>query len=274
LKELYYIGELAEILNISTHTLRYYDKIGILQPAYTDPVTGYRKYTYEQISYADRIRYLQNLGLKLEEIRSAIQDNDIELLKKGLEEREQQLAQEIQELLIQQEELQWYRNHYTYTEKFNISKELQIQQLPYITQREERYILVEPLGEEDGAYGIGYRLLRRKNSSAYRKLTYRRQNGYLLDYEKLLQGEFKPTHYWMRLREKPPYENKYIKRIPAGTWLCIWAKLLSESPELPGETIQKYVGPRDKAPIVIASQYETNFMDFRECPHEVQIQIE
>ena len=47
-ENLYSIGEAAEILGISVQTLRYYDKIKLLEPAYTNPNTGYRYYSYIQ----------------------------------------------------------------------------------------------------------------------------------------------------------------------------------------------------------------------------------
>ena len=43
-ENLYSIGEAAEILGISVQTLRYYDKIKLLEPAYINPNTGYRYY--------------------------------------------------------------------------------------------------------------------------------------------------------------------------------------------------------------------------------------
>ena len=39
-ENLYSIGEAAEILGISVQTLRYYDKIKLLEPAYINPNTG------------------------------------------------------------------------------------------------------------------------------------------------------------------------------------------------------------------------------------------
>lgn len=62
-KELYSIGETARLFGISTQTLRFYDRKGILSPVYTDPETGYRYYSYMQFHIIDRIKYLQGFGL-------------------------------------------------------------------------------------------------------------------------------------------------------------------------------------------------------------------
>ena len=44
-KQYYYIGEVADLLGISAQTLRYYDKIGLVQPAHVNPQNGYRQYS-------------------------------------------------------------------------------------------------------------------------------------------------------------------------------------------------------------------------------------
>ena len=266
LKDLYYIGEAAEILNISTQTLRYYDKIGILQPAYTDSNTGYRKYTYDQVSYADRIRHLQGLGLNLEEIHSAIQENDVNMLIDMLLKKAEQTRRDMENLSNLQKELEWYVHYYRY-----IPETKSLRDLPFISREGDRYLLAEPVMENDATYGIGHKLMRRKNSNAYKRLTYLRQNGYLLDYEKLRAGELAPTNYFVMLREKPAFENQYIKHIPAGIYFCLRTKLLSEP--IPAEIINQYIQPSEKPPVVIANEYEDNFIDFKNCPYELQILI-
>ena len=49
------IGEVAKVKQISIKALRYYEKIGILKPAYCDPDTGYRYYKNEQMLAIDKI---------------------------------------------------------------------------------------------------------------------------------------------------------------------------------------------------------------------------
>ena len=62
MKEYYRIGETASLMGITTQTLRFYDKIGLVKPIKIDPRTGYRYYAYEQFHFIDRIKYLQSLG--------------------------------------------------------------------------------------------------------------------------------------------------------------------------------------------------------------------
>jgi DNA-binding transcriptional MerR regulator len=39
------IGEFAQIAQVSSRQLRFYDQLGLLQPAHTDSQTGYRYYS-------------------------------------------------------------------------------------------------------------------------------------------------------------------------------------------------------------------------------------
>lgn len=58
MKEYYRIGETASLMGITTQTLRFYDKIGLVKPIKIDPRTGYRYYAYEQFHFIDRIKPL------------------------------------------------------------------------------------------------------------------------------------------------------------------------------------------------------------------------
>jgi DNA-binding transcriptional MerR regulator len=46
---MYRTGTVARLALVSVRTLRYYDDLGLLKPAHTDPLTGYRRYTPDQV---------------------------------------------------------------------------------------------------------------------------------------------------------------------------------------------------------------------------------
>ncbi len=62
------IGEFSKIAQVSGRLLRYYDEIGLLSPEHTDPLTGYRYYSANQLPRLNRILVLKELGLSLEQI--------------------------------------------------------------------------------------------------------------------------------------------------------------------------------------------------------------
>lgn len=59
------IGEVARLKGISRKALRYYERIGILVPAHTDPNTGYRYYALNQMIVVDVIVTCVELGIPL-----------------------------------------------------------------------------------------------------------------------------------------------------------------------------------------------------------------
>jgi DNA-binding transcriptional MerR regulator len=68
------IGEFAQIAQVSSRQLRFYNQIGLLQPAHTDGETGYRYYSIRQLPRLNRILALKELGLSLEQIGPLLED--------------------------------------------------------------------------------------------------------------------------------------------------------------------------------------------------------
>jgi DNA-binding transcriptional MerR regulator len=75
------IGRFAGLTGISANTLRRYDELGVLSPAFTDPETRYRLYAVEQLDTGILIRLLRDLDVPLDEIAAQIGDGDPERLK-------------------------------------------------------------------------------------------------------------------------------------------------------------------------------------------------
>jgi len=67
------IGEFARVAHVSIATLRYYEKVGLLQPAELDPETGYRSYSLDQLPRVHRLLTLKDLGFSLEQIAGLLE---------------------------------------------------------------------------------------------------------------------------------------------------------------------------------------------------------
>lgn len=63
----YRVGELAELAGVSTRTLRYYDRIGLLKPQGVEE-NGYRVYGTAEVDRLQQILFYRELGLELEAI--------------------------------------------------------------------------------------------------------------------------------------------------------------------------------------------------------------
>lgn len=66
----YGIGEVSDIVGVSTRTLRYYEEAGLLVPART--ANGYRRYTPADLDRLQEILLLRHMGMSVAEIPSAL----------------------------------------------------------------------------------------------------------------------------------------------------------------------------------------------------------
>lgn len=108
------IGAFAKLSGITVKTLRHYDELGLLKPAYVEEASGYRYYTADQLLTIRRIEGFKEQGLTLERIRplltGAVSPTEAErtLLEKRQEleaqiRKAQQQLEEIDERLLRME---------------------------------------------------------------------------------------------------------------------------------------------------------------------------
>lgn len=97
MKDKFMIGELANIFNISTDTLRYYDKIDLLKPDYNEQ-NKYRYYSIRKFFLLSRILFLKNLNIPLEEIKLYLENQNSSHLMDLLKNKDQAIDREIERL--------------------------------------------------------------------------------------------------------------------------------------------------------------------------------
>lgn len=68
------IGEFARHGRISVRMLRHYDAIGLLQPAFVDPASGYRFYEAAQLADLNRVIALRELGFTLQQVQEVLRE--------------------------------------------------------------------------------------------------------------------------------------------------------------------------------------------------------
>lgn len=75
------IGKVSKLKNVSIKSLRYYDQIGILKPAFINTETNYRYYTMDQLYLLDAITVCIKLGIPLKDLNNYVERNSINLQK-------------------------------------------------------------------------------------------------------------------------------------------------------------------------------------------------
>jgi len=71
------IGDFSRATHMSIKTLRYYHRVGLLEPADVDQFTGHRRYTIGQIPTAQVIRRFRDLDMPVEQIRGVLAAPDV-----------------------------------------------------------------------------------------------------------------------------------------------------------------------------------------------------
>lgn len=159
------IGEAAKLKNVSIKALRYYEKLGIFNPAYIDPQSGYRYYSPAQLFDLDVILTCGELAIPLKHILDYQTEQGTidlrQLLIEGSELAEQKIKRARQSLLQintyleeieQQDSFRHCPNTYTRTmpsryfcaKPWDISRPFEIKN--YLKTMSDLYQLADELG--------------------------------------------------------------------------------------------------------------------------------
>ena len=105
MKNYYKIGEISKIKHVTIKALRFYDRVGLLKPAYVDPETGYRYYSSEQLFQVEMIQYLRRLNVSVAEIKFLFEHSELpawneafETLQTAMEEKLVSLQRDVLKL--------------------------------------------------------------------------------------------------------------------------------------------------------------------------------
>ena len=77
---MYSIGTFSKLTKTTIAALRFYDKEGLLKPAYTDSKSGYRYYLSSQLVTVQKILSLRQIDIPIEQIKIMINTNDEQYL--------------------------------------------------------------------------------------------------------------------------------------------------------------------------------------------------
>lgn len=102
---MYKIGDFSEMTGLSKETLRYYEEVQLLEPAYIDPNNNYRYYDDGSYFLAILLIKLRGFGFKIQEMISVMEDESFANLEKLLLQKRNKLQLQIKELHLRMEEI-------------------------------------------------------------------------------------------------------------------------------------------------------------------------
>lgn len=139
MKKYFLISEFAKLRGININSLRYYEKLGLLKPAYIDEKTNYRYYSAEQLTLLNKIILCIQLGISLKEMATYIdEDGNLEsqrLLEQGK--------------VVAQKRIEEMQNNLNYIElslrNIKVYKEYEGREGMYFRDIEERKVITTDL---------------------------------------------------------------------------------------------------------------------------------
>ena len=207
------IGALSKRTGVHIKSLRYYDRLGILRPAYVDPDSGYRYYSLYQILVVDAIQLCVELGIPLKNFTEYYTESSHRLHYAKLIEQGAALAEEkiraIQERLSGLKEMQAEINR---SELVSRSGEAVRCRLPAM----DLWLAPCPGVPEDGKDPAHFHRMMQMAESSGLKIGY--YAGLLLRCQRDRRELF--SYISVEIPSEKRDLPSHILRLPAGEYLC------------------------------------------------------
>jgi len=211
------ISDFAKLRNITTETLRHYDRIGLFKPNYVDPNTGYRYYSIMQYEKLGTIKELRQLGMGLEEIKKYFENRSVSKSLSILLNKHNELKQNIDELQSLEK---------TISEKIlflkNIVKESKVKEI-VIKQLSDRDIITFGKIIKDDL-DLSYAVLELENAlEEIAPIIASNRIGFIISKEDIKSSNFmQSSSAFVFAKGKVKVTQSHIKKIAGGQFACIY----------------------------------------------------
>lgn len=220
------IGKVSKLKNVSIKSLRYYDKIGILRPAFVNTQTNYRYYTEEQLYLLDAITLCIKLGIPLRDLNHYVENNSINLQKllyDGKILAEEKILEIHQCLEALQETLQQLSAPESGLAKIPESKSgLMLPDGFYQSTLDSRTILTVPLEEIDTPKYYGQHILKLFVTAQQMGINVSYPSGVLHEYRDGVLTRYMFLLVHMEEGQSLPNQTEKgtLRTLPAGNYIC------------------------------------------------------
>lgn len=258
MKNLLSIGEVAKIRNINVQSLRYYEKLGILIPAYINPNSGYRYYSLEQLMILDTIILCIELGIPLKDLKHYV-DKDGQLeFERLLKDGERLAKEKMRRISSNLNSIERTLQH------INEQRAFQGKKGYYTRKIFERYCITTPCDRVMDAKTYEKKLSRLFELARQEQIQASFPHGIIATY---CQGKYQGSRMFL---EVLPSASVLPKILCAGEYLCF-----QESRDIhsdPQTIFPQKLLDRDKTDVIISSM-SPNTYKYDKVTLEFQVQI-
>ncbi|WP_432205083.1 MerR family transcriptional regulator [Cetobacterium somerae] len=212
--EFFTIGEVSKTTNIPISTLRYYDKVGLLSPAFKNDDTNYRYYTNVQIITLKIISHMRHLGFSIENIKSHFENMDYEHTSELFEKVLLETKLEIEKLKKTEKDL--LESYNNFKENFELEKNLKA---PFIDEIED----IKGIIYEESISNLSElsKVFKKIDKFESKKKLHPSLKGFKLSFKSWQKNRFMKDCFLASMKEEKA-NTKII--IPKGKYACVYGK--------------------------------------------------
>ena len=214
------IGAVSRHKGVSIKALRYYDRIGVLRPAYINPKTNYRYYTEEQLYLLDAISLCTELGIPLRRFADYTDEqgnfNLQGLLYDGKLLAEQKILEIRKRLGTVQAALQALDHKPLPIHRPSAPADAETKEMFYRRHIPARAVLTTPLSENSPEQ-YSQKILRLFMLAQLLGMTAGYPSGIIYDYDRDGNAE---KSMFVAVENYRDCTDKRLRILPEGTWLC------------------------------------------------------
>ncbi|MGF7056904.1 MerR family transcriptional regulator [Brassicibacter mesophilus] len=213
------IGEFAKLINITTETLRYYDRINLLKPIKIDPKTGYRYYSILQYEKLGTIKELRQLGMSIDEIKKYFNNRNLKQSVNILKDKHDELIKKIKELQKLEKSIKEKIKHLQ-----DISQVSDFERT-VIKEIEEREIVTYDKSIKN-EIDLNYAYLELENTlKEIAPIVASNRYGAIIKQEDIgLKKYQESVVIFLFIKDKENIDENHIKKIHKGTYACMYYK--------------------------------------------------
>lgn len=213
MKELFSIGEMAELFQVNIRTLRYYDEIGLLKPETVNQDTGYRYYSTKQFERLNTIKYLRTLNMPLDKMKQFFEKKEVRKMDQILEEQLEATREQLKRLQNMERRLERRLGELRYARTAPLGEIREVEMQP----RRAAYLRRQIRQGENLEYPI--RDLER--SSRLKSAVFLGKVGVSIGMEDLKRREFSRFSGIFVFLEEEEGDQSQCRLLPGGTYLAI-----------------------------------------------------
>nr|WP_207714662.1 MerR family transcriptional regulator [Clostridium tetanomorphum] len=230
------IGEFARLRNITTETLRHYDRIGLLKPIKVDARTGYRYYSILQYEQLGTIKELRQLGMSIDEIKKYFNNRNLTQSFSILKDKHDKLINKIKELQQLEESISEKIKHLESISKLSDFQNIVIKEI------EEREIITFDKSIKN-EIDLSYSCIELENElKEIAPIVASNRFGTMIKQKDVeLNKYIESASMFLFIKDKENIHKNYIKKIAKGTYACMYYKGSISNMEVNLKKMMKYI---------------------------------